>query len=260
MAGAKYRQSYITLDASKGEGPQGRSRVDGIGGDPWAYADDFMGELEGPHTLHNGSDAQALDPARETAMQGGVIQLVTGNADGTTAADNSQIVFSSCPIQLDDSGDPVTVEAKVRIATAITDVSVFFGLTDITTADEEPFTNSGDTITSNATDACGFLYDTDGTAQWWMCAVDSDTDDTGNAALGATAVPVADEWQHLKMEIAGDGSEIVFYIDGEPLGTLLATGVGPDVPLYATIIACSTTTTSKTVECDWIRLSGTRGS
>ena len=257
---ANYRQNRFVLDASNNQPSQGDHEVRGVGGKFWAYADDFMGELEGPHTLNSGSDPQAVDAVRDTAQPGGVIQLVSGDADGTFGTDGSQIVLSSCPIQLDAAAQPIEVEARVRIVSAVTTCSVFFGLTDVTTI-EEPFSNSADTITSNASDAVGFLYDTDATTdRWWMVAVDTDTDDAGNAALPASSVPVADTWQVLKMVIAGDGAQIVFYIDGEPVGTLAGDGVGDDVPLYATLTVCSTTTTSRTLECDWIRLSGERES
>lgn len=208
-------------------------------------------EAEGPVILNSGSDAQALDPALDTAQAQGVIQCVTGDADGTTAADGSQLVLNT-PIQLDSAGGTTVVEARLRIKSAVTTVSCFFGLTDSTSL-EEPFTNSADTITSNATDAGGFLFDTDATTdQWWGVAVDSDTDDTGNATLGVA--PTADTWQILRMEISNDGATVAFYIDGTLALTLSgAAGIGPDVPLYPTVIACSTTTTSRTVDVDYVK-------
>lgn len=209
-------------------------------------------------TLNSGTDAEAADPAQDTTQMGGVWQLVTGDVDGTFASDGSQLVWTTdAPVQLDATGGVTVVEARVRINSAITNVSVFFGLTD-NTALEEPFSNSADTITSNATDGAGFLYDTDATTdQWWGVAVDSDTDDTGNAALGIA--PTADTWQILRMELSSDGATVTFFIDGTQYLQLTgAAGCGPDVVLYPTITACSTTTTSKTVETDWIVIEGVR--
>ncbi len=227
----------------------------------WSALEDFFGmadtEAEHGWVLNSGADAQALDPAIDTAQAGGVFQLVTGDADGTTANDGSGMVWGDMPIQLDSAGGDVAIEWRVRIKTAITDVSVGFGLTDATTL-EEPFTNSADTITSTATDAVGFLYDTDATTdEWWACAVDSDTDDTANATTGTA--PVADTWQTFRIEISNDGATIRFYIDGTLELTFSGdAGVGPDAVLYPYIIACATTTTSKTIDVDYCEVSGVR--
>lgn len=209
-------------------------------------------ELDHPWILNSGADAQALDP-NITAAEGGVMRLVTGDADGTTANDGSQIVLA-VPVQADSGG--LVFETRLKIATAITTVSVFAGLTD-STALEEAFTNSADVITSTASDGCGFLYDTDATTDdWWAVAVDSDVDDTGNASTGTA--PVADTYQTLRMEVSADGNTIAMYIDGVLEATLAGGGVSSDVNLYATVIACATTTTSKTVDVDYVYVGHTR--
>lgn len=252
----RIRNALIRLDAD------GASPTDlaGDSGGRWTrFLDFFAGpstEAEGPITLNSGSDAQAVDPAIDTAQAGGVWRLVTGNADGTTAADASQLVWSDVPIQLDSMGGDLTLEARVRIKSAITTVSVFFGLTDSTSL-EEPFTNASDSITSTATDGAGFLYDTGATTDtWWGVAVDTNTDDTGNASTGIA--PVADTWQVLRMVVASDGASVRFFVDGTLYLTLSGGGCGPDVVLYPTLIACATTTTSRTVDIDWIKAQGVR--
>ena len=223
----------------------------------WTLVDDFNRAVlteddDSPWILNSGADPQALDPAIN-AQSGGVARLTTGDADGTTANDASQLVL--LVPSLAQSGGLV-FETRLHINTAITTVSVFAGLTD-STALEEPFTNTADVITSNATDACGFLYDTDATTDtWWALAVDTDSDDTGNGTTGTA--PVADTYQVLRMEVSSDGNEIRYYIDGVLKKTLTNAGVSPDVALYATVIACSTTTTSKTVDVDYIGVTHVR--
>lgn len=224
--------------------------------------DDLWGqpatEAEGQWTLNSGVDAQALDPAPDTAQAQGVWALVTGNADGTVANDGSQMVWSGVPLRLDSLGGNAYIEARIRIKSAVTDVSVNFGLTDATGL-EEPFTiGGGDAITSVATDAVCFVYDTGAdTDQWFGCAVDSDTDDTGNGTTGTA--PTADTWQILGIEVSNDGATIEFYINGTSVHSLSgAAGVGADVVLYPTVVACSTTTTSKTVDVDWVRVEAVR--
>jgi hypothetical protein len=152
------------------------------------------------------------------------------------------------PVQADRGG--LIFETRLHINTLITTVSVIAGLTDVTTL-EEPFTINAAAYTSNATDAAVFVYDTSATTdEWHMCAVDGDTDDTGCAATGTA--PVADTYQTLRIEVDVDGNTIRYYIDGALEGTLTGGGVSPDVNLFATVIACATTTTSKTVDVDYI--------
>lgn len=219
--------------------------------------DDFLyqtlTEADTPWILNSGGDAQAVDPAIG-AQEEGVVVCTTGDADGAVANDGSQLV-AHIPVQADSGG--LVFETRLHINTAITTVSVFAGLTDSTSL-EEPFTNASDVITSVASDACGFHYDTDATTdEWWALAVDTDVDDTGNTATGTA--PVADTYQVLRMEVSADGATITFYINGTQAAQLTgAAGVSPDVNLYATVIANATTTTSKTVDVDYIYVGHTR--
>lgn len=218
--------------------------------------DDFicqtLTEADTPWILNKGTDAQALDPVISTDERGKIV-ITTGDNSGTLADDGSQIVCS-IPVQADSGG--LIVETRLHINTAITGLSVNFGLTD-TTSLEEPFTISGTSITSNATDAACFVYD-DGatTKEWFACAVDSDTDDTGNAATGTA--PVADNYQTLKIEVSSDGNTVYFWINGTLVKTLTNAGLTPTVNLYAVIVANSTTTASKTVDVDYIYISHNR--
>ena len=231
----------------------------------WYKLDDLFGkadtEVDHGWILNSGSDGAAIDPAIDTAQAGGVWQLIGGAGDGTTAADGSGMVWADMPIQLDSGGD-FAIECRIRLKTAITTTAVGFGLTDATTL-EEPFSNSADTITSNATDAVGFLYDTDATTDtWWGCAVDTNTDDTGNATTGE--VPVADTWQTLRIEVgtgsaSNTGATIRFLVDGVQVLLLSgAAGVGPDVVLYPYLITCTDGTAARTVDVDYVLVEGRR--
>ena len=223
------------------------------------YFEDFhnilaIDEAIQPLVLNSGSDDLAIDPDLVAAAERGVLVITTGDDTGATAVDAAQIVVS-IPVQADSGG--LVFETRLHINTAITNISVFAGLTDITTL-EEPFTNAADVITSNATDAVGLLYDTSATTdEWWMCAVDTDEDDTGNAATGTA--PVADTYQVLRVEVPADGVACKFYIDGTLEGTFASSfGVSPDVNLYATVIACGDGTASKTVDVDYIYIGHNR--
>jgi hypothetical protein len=213
--------------------------------------DDFIQQTftkaDTPWILNAGSDDLAVEPVID-AQECGVLKMTTGDDDGTTAVDGVQVV-AHIPVQADSGG--LVFEARLHINTAITNVSVFAGLTDITTL-EEPFTNAADVVTSNATDAVGLLYDTDATTdEWWMCAVDGDADDAGIAATGTA--PTADIYQKLRFDVSSDGNTIKFYIDGTLEGTFSGSnGVDASTNLYATIVACGDGTASKTVDVDYI--------
>ena len=220
--------------------------------------DDFLyqtiAETDTPWILNSGTDTEAIDPAIN-AQENGVIRLTTGDASGVTAADTSQIVCH-IPMQADNGG--LVFETRLHINTAITDISVNAGFTD-STGLNEAFTIAAGTYTSVAADAAVFVYDTGSTTDdWHMCAVDGGTDDTGCASSGTA--PVHDAYQVLRIEVSADGATIRYYIDGVLEGTLTGgAGVSPDVNLYASVAANSTTTTSKTVDIDYIWCGVTRG-
>ena len=226
--------------------------------DKYIFHDDFdmqqtWVEAETPWILNSGNDAQATDPAISSA-ENGVVVLTAGDNDGTTAEDGSQMCLH-VPVQA-DSGNLVA-EWRLHINTAITNMSVYAGFTD-NTGLEEPFTNTADAITSTATDGCGFLYDTDATTdEWWVCAVDDDTDDSGMATTGTA--PVADTYQTFRMEISSDGATIKYYIDDTLEVTLSGdAGVDPSTNLYFTVIVCGDGTASKTVDVDYVHIEHTR--
>ena len=247
--GDQTSSNYIEVDFRGEASLTGTARFNGRGA--FEIFDDFtyqaIAETYTPWILNSGSDGQAIDPAISAAERG-VLLMTTGDDTGATAVDATQIICH-IPVQADSSG--LVFETRLHINTAITNISIFAGLTDVTTL-EEAFSNAADVLTSNADDACGFLYDTSATTDtWWMVAVDGGTDDSGCATLGHA--PVADVYQVLRMEVSADGATINFYIDGTLEDTLSAdTGVSPDVNLYATIVACGDGVASKTVDVDYI--------
>jgi len=218
--------------------------------------DDFIQqtlvEADTPWILNSGSDAQAIDPAIN-AQERGALRITTGNADGTTAADGSQLA-SHIPMQADSGG--LAFEARVKIVTAITDISIVCGLTDSTSL-EEPATISGTTVTTTASNGVFFVYDTAQTTdQWYAIGVDTNVDATGNAITGTA--PTADTYQTLRIEVDSDGETARFYIDGTLVISLTAAATSAAVNLYPTCIANATTTTSKSVDVDYMYAGHTR--
>lgn len=203
--------------------------------------------------LNSGGDAQAVDAVIEAA-ESGVVTLVAGNADGTCANDCSQMV-GHLSTTADQGG--LVFEARLHIDTAVTTVSACVGFTDVTTI-EEPFSIGGsDAVTSTASDAVAFCYDTGAdTDEWFFLGVAGDTDATGNAATGVA--PTADTYQVFRIEVDSDGATARGYIDGTLVGTLSANAVTAATAIFPTVQISSTTTTSRAMDVDYIYYGYTR--
>jgi hypothetical protein len=219
--------------------------------------DDFiqqtLTEADTPWILNKGASGTAADPAI-SAQENGVVRLTTGDDDGTTAQDGSQLVCH-IPVQADSGG--LYFETRLHINTAIANARVNAGFTDATGL-EEPYTCTGTAYAANANDAAVFLYDEAATAagSWHACAVDSTVEDTTNDPVASG--PTADTYQKLRLEVSVGGGTCTYFIDDVLVATLSGGGVTPNTNLYATIIACGDGTSSKTVDVDYITFGHTR--
>lgn len=194
-------------------------------------------------TLFNGSDAQAVDPV----ISSNALSCVSGDAGTGFAADGSQAVADNGFVP---SAGAIVVEARLKIS-AITNVGpVFFGLTDQKASLEAPIESaaSTDDITTNATDAVGFMFDTSmATDDWWLVGVNNDVDETAQDVGDA---PTADTYQTLRIEVAANG-DTVFKIDGTVVGTTMTTAVATGVTLYPTLCIGARSTASRTLTADY---------
>jgi len=115
---------------------------------------------------------------------------------------------------------------------------------------------SANTLTSNATDAVGFMFDTRMTTDnWWLVGVATDVDathqDTGFA-------PVADTFATFRIEVTSAGVAKFFY-NGAPVGTAMTGAVTPAADLTPTVAVSKTSVAaSMTADLDYIHVSMTR--
>jgi hypothetical protein len=148
-------------------------------------------------------------------------------------------------------------QARVKMS-RITNIAVFVGFTDQVSALEMPINSaaSADTITTNATDGVGFMFDTAmATAKWWLTGVKNDVDATLQNSL---AVPVADTYETLRIVIDVLG-HAYFYRNGILVGTKLANACTPTIPLVPVVAAFNRTTTgAPTVTVDYWHASALR--
>ncbi len=190
-----------------------------------------------------------------------VAEVVNGACTGTIGNGTASMAVSG--IQLDrglnwkaNQGDLV-FEAKVKMSTIAT-IAVFVGLTDQVGALEMPVNSaaSADTITTNATDGVGFMFDTSmATDTWWLVGVANDVDATlQNTAL----VPVADTYAIFRIELSTTGVA-TFYYNGTAVGTAMTGAVTATVALTPVIAAFNRTTTgTPTVTADRVYTSALR--
>ena len=214
--------------------------------------DHFLGDtLDGHFSGASGSDAQALDPA-VNAQVGGVVRLVSG--DTVTAAESVSSLTHGLNWQADKGG--LRLKAAITPVSSVADAKYFVGFTDAlaTGTLEMPFSIATATVTSNATDAVGFVYDTAATTDEW--ALQGVADGTDTALLHSGVAPVADTEQTLELFVNTAGGAD-FYINGALVGSVGA-AVTADVALTPCIAVMTNTTASKTLDADYILVDGQR--
>lgn len=208
--------------------------------------DDFLGDVIADQwSAAKGSDGQAVIAAVVAGESGGAVAQTTGD---TTVVAESCVSLTHGLNYKAANGDLV-FEARVKID-AITTVQQFIGLTDVlaTTTLEQPFTINGTTVTSTATDAVGFLFDTDATTDvWHLVGVANDVDAT---RIQTSIAPVAGTYAKFRIELSAAGVA-KFYINDVLVGTMSA-AVTASVALTPVVEAMARTTASRVQTVDYV--------
>lgn len=207
--------------------------------------DDFQGDVIADEWAalvgSGGAAAVAI-----TVGIGGLLLFTSDDTAGTMAADGAQLVGVRS-FQASNGG--LVFETRIRNNTALTTRSIFCGFTDSASI-EAAIVSAGaaDTITTTATDAVGFMFDSRmDTDEWWAVGVANDVD----AAHATTGVaPVADAFDRLRVEVDTAG-KAKFYVNGALKKTLTGC-VTPATDLVPTISIFSTTTAVVTATADYI--------
>lgn len=201
-------------------------------------------------TLVEGTDSATSAAAILAGGAGGVLRITTGDAGTGLAADMPQIVSS---LQYKASLGGLVAETKIKFS-AITTMYFFFGFTDVATL-EAPIESAGsvNTLTSNATDAVGFLFDTRmSTDTFHLVGVKNDVDAVSQVL---DAVPVVDTYVKLRVEVSSEG-KASFYIDGVAVGTVMSAAVTPTALLTPTLnVGKTSVAASMTADVDYLAVS-----
>jgi hypothetical protein len=192
-----------------------------------------------------GSDGACVDWTI-TEAQNGTVKAVLGSTTASMAVSGAQL-DRGLAYKANQGG--LFFEARLKTS-VVTNIAYFMGFTDQTSALEMPVNSaaSADTITTNATDGCGFMFDTSMTTKdLWLVGVANDTDATKQDALVA---PVLATYQTLRVELSTTGIA-TFYRNGSQIGTAMSGAVTATVLLTPVIAAFNRTTSGvPTIEVD----------
>ncbi len=171
------------------------------------WFDDFEGyAIDTTNDVSVGADSGGSFAAN--AQSCGAGRLTTHSNSGDTTAVCRSLTWKA-------ANGGIIMEARLTNVTAITTRAIFVGLTDTiatSTTVEFPISLSGSTFTTTATDAVGFVYDTDATTDVWYCmGVKADTDATSVST--ATAPSAAATWDTLRVMVDADGNAD-FFVNG----------------------------------------------
>lgn len=221
-----------------------------------SFFDDFLGDVIADQwDLQEGTDSATGAAAVLAGGIGGVLRVTTGDAGTGLAADMEQLTTG---LQWQASNGGLTFQTRVKLS-AITTCYVFLGFTDLAASLEAPIESaaSANTLTSNATNAVGFMFDTRMTADtWWLVGVKADADATHQNTGYA---PVADDYATFRIELTSTG-EADFFYNGVQVGTRMSAAVTAATDLTPTLnFGKTSVAASMTAEIDYVHVSMLRG-
>ena len=218
--------------------------------------DDFTGAaVSSRWASSEGTDGATSNIAVLAGGIGGVLRITTGHAGTGLAADGINITQA---LQWQASNGDLAFQCRIK-ANAWTTCNCFVGFTDLAASLEAPIESavSGNNITTNASDAVGFMLDSRMTAGtvWWLTGVAADTDATKqNSGIGPTLA----QYQTLRVTVTTAGVA-TFYINGNQVGTSMTGAVTPATDLTPVIYVGKTSiTASMLLDVDYVYVSMAR--
>lgn len=220
------------------------------------FFDDFLaGALDGKlsSTAGAGANTEALTVVANS--QGGLATLKSSDANASHAADASSISLDQ--INFLPSVGGLMMEARLKIDD-VSSVAFFFGFSDvISTTVELPVykTSAADTLDSDADNACGVGFDTQGTTdQFWQGGT-ADTVDT--AATHSGGAPSNDTFFTVRVEVSAAGA-VTGYIDDTAVGAAVASAINPATPVTPYIAIANRTTAQRILTLDYLLVQQSR--
>lgn len=216
------------------------------------YFTDFLGDALEDELLAGVGSGTGNAVALSVGVNGRV-EIKTSSADAAIDANGSSLSLGALNWRADQGN--LMMEARVQID-AITAVMLFVGFTDAlaSTVEAPIFLNSAD-LDSDADNACGVLFDTDGTtAQWCHGGVKATVDTTPDYSGGA---PSAATWYTVRVEVSAAGA-VQGFIDDVPIGAPVADAVTTTTPLCPIIFVANRGGAARNVLVDYLLVQGGR--
>lgn len=216
------------------------------------YFTDFLGDaLEDELLAGVGSgtgNAVAL-----SAGAGGRVEIKTSSADAAIGANGSSLGLGGLNWRADQGG--LMMETRLQIDD-ITDVMFFVGFTDaLGSTVEAPIFLVTTAIDSDADNACGVGFDTDGTTDEWFHGGVKATVDTAPDYHGAA--PVAATYYKVRVEVSAAGA-VQGFIDDVAIGPAIADAVTITTPLVPIIFVANRGAAARNVLADYVHVQANR--
>ena len=212
------------------------------------FYDDFIGTISTPISSTAGSGTGNA-AATISAGQGGRVTLTSANDIAGHSNEVSTITLDTLDWLASSGG--LVAECRLQMNT-ITDVAIFFGFTDAisSTVNLPVFkTSAADTLDSDAANACGIGFDTQGsTDQWWHGGVKAGTD---TAAVHSGSAPSNGTYVTLRVEVDSSGG-VRGYIDGTAIGAATANAITTGAPITPCLMIANRTTSARILTIDYI--------
>lgn len=178
----------------------------------------------------------------------GEVTLKTASNDGAHSANATLITGINLGYKANQGG--LAMEARVKLDD-VTNVALFVGFTDtISTTVELPiFLNAAD-LDSDADNACGVIFDTDGTtAQFAHGGVKATADTTPAYSGGA---PSANTYVTIRVEVSSAGA-VRGYINGTAIGAAVANAVTATTALTPCVAVANRSAAQRIATIDFIK-------
>lgn len=220
-----------------------------------SFFDDFLGDVIADQwNVRLGSDVTGNVPAATVNAQiSGVLRLVTGDATPSMAVGGIQVDQF---LNWQASNGGLAFEVRLNLAD-ITSVACFLGFTDQVAALEMPIQSavSNDTLTLNASDAVGFMFDTSmQTDNWWLVGVAANTPAT---AQNSSFPPVNGVYETLRVEV-NTGGAASFFRNGRPVGARMTNALTPATDLTPVVAVFPRAAAVRTLDLDYVHVSMNR--
>lgn len=175
----------------------------------------------------------------------GEITIKSASDDGTHAQNFSTLTTDQLNYKANQGG--MVIEARCKISD-VSEAYFFLGFTDtISTTVEGPiFMNAAD-IDSDATDACGIVYDIDATLDYFTVGGVKNNTDTNPTISGVA--PADDTYFTARVEVDAAGA-VTGYINGAKIGTV-ASAVTVTVALTPAIFIGNRSANQVTLTVDY---------